>query len=332
MTTTTNFSTFHNKAEALIIPTISCFQKISKKYFLFHFAFFLLATIELVSIAIFFSPLIDSFFMGIAVALLFFTALLYFILKLYYTEQKPEELAQLRDEYIAACKEYLPRGINKSEEHLAIANSACKAAESLKNAGHSFYEIPEKLQFLSSTIRKLSSQFHANDVEKIKELFLLASINAHIDLIRCEPTSLDAHAATANAYVMLASHYAAQKLQGKRKHQALEKKHRLVLERALEEFKILNEYAPDDPWVHEQLALSYASLKMVKQEIQECEIILKLKPLDLASMVRLGKLYFQTGENAKGLKMYEKLKELDTEKADLLIQHYDLSTINTCIL
>ncbi|MDB6081466.1 MAG: hypothetical protein JWO53_738 [Chlamydiia bacterium] len=326
--TTVNYATFHSKADALIEPTLRCFQKISKKYFLFHLAFALLVSLEILLIGFFFSPLIDSFFMGIAIALLFFTALLYFILRLYYTEQKPEELLQLRDEYLAACKEYLPHGIQRSDEHLAIANSACRMAESLKNTEQYFYKLPQNLSFLSPTFQKCSLQFHSNDVEKMKELFLLASIKEHISLIKCEPTSLDAHAATANAYVMLSSHYSVKKRERKRKLADLEQKHRYILERALEEFKILNDYAPDDPWVHEQLALSYQALKMVKQEIQEYESLLKLKPDDYTALCKLGSLYFQEGENARGLKIYEQLLTLQPDKAAELIQHYGVGVLN----
>jgi len=310
---TVSFASFHDQVAKLTEPTLACFQKISKKYFFFHLAFALGVAAEVLLIGIFFSSITDSFFMGIAISLLFFTILLYFILRLYYHEQKPEDLRQLCNEYLSTCKEYLPRQIGPSDEHLALANSACLAANWLDGAEANFYRLPEKLRLLEPKLQQCSLRFHASDVQAMKELFLLASIEQHISLIRIEPTSIDAHAATANAYLMLAELYGTTTESNK--------KARWAQGRALEELKILSEFAPDNPWVHEKLAKSYQALKMKKQEIQEYEILLRLQPENLDARFTLGVLYFQEGENAKGLKIYEELRKT-SDKAESLIQHY----------
>ena len=323
--------TFHDRVEPLIEGAAICFQKISKKYFLFNLAFAFLVTCETLLIGFFFSPLVDTYFLGIAIALLFFTLLLYFILRLYYHEQKPEEFTQLRDEFISTCKDFSPFGKNSSEHHLALASACCRMKERLAESELSFYKVPEKFSFLAPIIEKAVSRFHLADIHKMQELFLCSSIDEHVKLIKREPTSLDAHAATANAYVMLSALYHNPKtlknISSKKLHE-LKRKHRLATQSALEEFKILSEYAPFDPWVHEQLALSFHNLQMPKEEIAEYETILTLRPNDLDTLSTLGLLYFNQGEQAKGLKIYEKLKERDAQKAEELIQNYGKLVIN----
>jgi len=95
-----------------------------------------------------------------------------------------------------------------------------------------------------------------------------------------------------------------------------------VAERAIEEFKVLNDYAPNDPWVHAQLAYSYHDLQMPKEEIKEYETILKLNPGDRDTLYKLGLLYFQEGMNAQGLRIYEELKRSHYKKAESLMENY----------
>jgi len=50
-----------------------------------------------------------------------------------------------------------------------------------------------------------------------------------------------------------------------------------------------------------------------------------LLPDDDEILYKLGTLYFQEGENAKGLAIYESLLERDLGKAQALVQHYGSS-------
>jgi tetratricopeptide (TPR) repeat protein len=92
--------------------------------------------------------------------------------------------------------------------------------------------------------------------------------------------------------------------------------------RAIEEFKIINNYAPNAPWVHEQMAYSYRDLKMPIEEIQAYEMILLLNPTEVEILFKLGVLYFQLGRNADGLRIYEQLRKLHASKGENLITHY----------
>ena len=108
----------------------------------------------------------------------------------------------------------------------------------------------------------------------------------------------------------------------KKYDEKFEKKFRMTAEKAIEEFKILSQYAPNDPWIHAQLAYSYHDLQMPLEEIQQYETIQKLNPDDKDNLYKLGVLYFQQGMNAKGLKVYEELKKAHYKKAENLIKHY----------
>ncbi len=317
---------FQHKVDSLIDAAQTCFQQISKKYFVFHLAFALLVFCEVILALFFFAPLIDSYFIGIAIALIFFTLLLYFILRLYYNEQKPEELTLLCDEFVKACKDFALFNENTPDHYLSVASSCYRMTDHLQKSVPQFYTVPKQLHFLAPLIDKYGFQFHLDDLHKMKELFLLAAIDEHLRLIKSMPTSLDAHAACANAYMTLSSHYVdcknSKKIRSTRKLQELVRRQRHTAQRALEEFKILNEYAPSDPWVHEQLAVSFRNLQMPKEEIQAYETILQLDPHDFEAVYQLGLCYFKQGDIGKGLKMYEKLKAADAEKAAELIQHY----------
>ena len=91
---------------------------------------------------------------------------------------------------------------------------------------------------------------------------------------------------------------------------------------AIEEFEIVKEYAPNDPWVYAQLAYGWKELNMIEKEIEAYETIVSLRPGDLDSLFYLGTLYFSCSKNAKGLQIYENLRKLDERKAMELIGYY----------
>ncbi len=84
------------------------------------------------------------------------------------------------------------------------------------------------------------------------------AIYEYIEQIIKDPMDWGGHQEIANAYVMLYS------LLTEAGHLEDGKKY---CRRAIEEFKILCQYAPQDPWVHTQLAYGYHDLKMPKEEI-----------------------------------------------------------------
>ena len=84
----------------------------------------------------------------------------------------------------------------------------------------------------------------------------------------------------------------------------------------------MGHYAPNDPWIHEQLAAGFRDLNLPEEEVKEMELVLKLRPHDKETLFRLGSLYFQQGLNAKGLQVYEELQKANYKKADSLLASY----------
>jgi hypothetical protein len=156
-------------------------------------------------------------------------------------------------------------------------------------------------------------------------MLLISSINEHLDQIRNTPTDLEVHASLANIYSLLSLLYKEVKkkvFSSRSSKQILEQKFLAAVNCTIEEFKILNDYAPNDPWVHSQLSSAYRSLCMYEEEKRENELILKLCPNDYNVLFRLGTLYFQLGQTAKGLQVYEDLKKAQYKRAEELLSSY----------
>jgi tetratricopeptide (TPR) repeat protein len=275
----------------------------------------------------------QSSLVAMGLALFFLTLFSYYILRVYFRTQRPEQMHYLVSRYISACQVLLNYQKGVPEHHLALANACLKLAKMLEGKEDELYHLPRWLAFLSKNVEHISAWWHWEDVHAIREILLQKSIEEHIELVKCEPTGMEAHTALANTYVMLSSLYVTNEKQEdaeeadfwtppKFRSPLMEKKFRQTAERAIEEFKIIGDYAPNDPWVHSQLAYSYRDLKMPEQEIKEYEILLKLMPEEKDTMYKLGVLYFQQGREADGLQIYEKLKRSHLKKAEALIKHY----------
>lgn len=293
--------------------------------------FSLLLAIELVLFGCFFVFLLQSAYFAISLASIVLTLFSFFMTLQYLGSQQLEQLEMIKNDYVDECRQFLNYQIGIPQHHVAIANACSKFADKLHGREYNYFQI-SWLHFINPFMEKLSCFFHWKMLYQMKEILLLTSIQEHINLVKCEPTSLEVHAALANAYVMLSGLYMdPRKIDGYDHDQwippqkytdEIEKKFRTTAQKAIEEFKILNDYAPNDPWVHAQLAYSYHDLQMHIQEIQEYEILLKLRPNDVDTLFKLGVLYFQQGQNALGLKMYEELKRSHLKKAELLIDYY----------
>lgn len=308
------------------------FDRIVKRYVAFNLFFLSLCTIEVICLIFFFAWLAKSLVLALSLAVVFFTIFSFLTLRLYFQTKKPEQFKGIKERYLSTCKGFLTYPEDSSEYHLAIANAYCKFANRIHAKEYNYYRPPSWISFLIPWMEKFACWWHWEDIHSMKELLLQDTVNEHLKLVKAQPTSLEAHAALANAYVMLSGLYIdPRNMEGydddrwipqNKYNEEFKKKFRFTAERAIEEFKILSEYAPDDPWVHSQLAYSYHDLQMPHEEIKEYETIQKLAPHDKDNLYKLGLLYFQQGLNAKGLRVYEELKKAHYAKAESLIKYY----------
>jgi len=323
---------YDEKIRHLHLPLFKKAQKIASTYILFHLGFLLVAGIEIALFLSFFALLGKSSVLAFLLALFLLSLFSFFVLRLYLQAKKPQQLLLFCEEYLEECKAMMGYQEGIPENHIALASLAQKLTKELHEREYFFYSPPEFLQSLKITMEKFSSFCHWRDLHEMKEYLLSYAIDEHIKAVRCEPTHLEIHAALANAYVMLSSLYAdPRKYEGcdeekyipaERLSDEMQQKFCEIAGRAIEEFKILNDYAPEDPWIHIQLAYSYHDLQMPEEEMQEYEIVLKLCPEDNETLFKLGMLYFQQGKHAKGLRIYETLKKTHHQKAENLIKFY----------
>lgn len=325
-------NTSHPEVAHLWTPTLRLLSRYIRSSILFNSIFFILATAEIILFLSFFALLSQSAVLAFTLAIFFLTLFSYFVLRLYMQTKRPEQLMELCEEYLDRCREIIRFQEGIPEHHIALATAAHKFAATLHEKEYLFFQPPPYLASLGSTLEKFSCFCYWKELHRLKELLLRTSVEEHLKVVQCEPTNLEGHAALANAYVMLSSLYADPRkyhdyddekwVAPERYSLEMQAKYKTMAQRAIEEFKILNDYAPDDPWVHVQLAYSYHDLQMPSEEIREYELVLQLRPDDKDTLFKLGMLYFQQGMNAKGLRIYELLKQTNSRKAESLIKFY----------
>jgi tetratricopeptide (TPR) repeat protein len=297
------------------------FRRIVQNYIFLHLFFFTLLSCELIGLLLFISnPVMAALGLGA----LFLTGFSYLVLHFYYQARKPERLQQLKESFLQSCRRHMSAPTGELQHHLSIAEALLKLASYLEDFEKNFYQPPAFLQFLNPLLNRLSASCYWRDVFKLKRHLLAAAVEEHLKQIRVTPTDLEVHASLATTYVTQSKIYRI--LSQNRKEQLLFEGHfRKSARLAMEEFRILNHYAPNDPWVHEQLADGYRELEMPEEELKEMEILLQIRPQDKEILFRLGQLYFHQGMNAKGLQIYEELKQFNFKKAEELIASYGQS-------
>ncbi|HSX25519.1 MAG TPA: hypothetical protein VLE89_00755 [Chlamydiales bacterium] len=299
------------------------FRRVTHSFVSFNLLFSVLFAVELTVFFLFLPIFSRSAVLAFALGGLFLTFFSYFVLLFYFQARKPEQLIHLRDQFVRSCRQLLPLPPGEAQHHLSLAEALSKLAAYLHDFEWNFYKTPRFLHSFSRLISRFSAYCYWEDVFKMKLLLLHAAVEEHLKQIRSTPTDLEVHASLANSYVSLSKIYALPRREPGPKTKALfEEKFRTAAQLAIEEFRILSQYAPNDPWVHEQLAVGYRDLGLPEEEIREVETLLKLRPQDKEILFRLGMLYFEQGQNAKGLQVYEELKQANFKKAEDLIAVY----------
>lgn len=303
---------------------LSKFKKISKTYVFLHGLFILFFVLEISLFFSYFSILDNpSFLIASGLGCFFFTGFAYFLLSFYFQSKKPEQWLELKNEFLTSCRQNLSIPLGEASHHLSIAEALSQFATYLQDFEETFYRLPSFMHSWSNMVKNFSWYCYWEDIFHWQELLFQTAIEEHLLQIRITPTDLEVHASLANTYVALSKLYKHIFLEAKKKYRSMsEENFKKYSKLAIEEFQILNDYAPDDPWVHEQLAGAYKNLDMRKEELQEMELLLQLKPQDKETLFRLGLLYFQQGQNAKGLRVYETLKKHNYPQAIDLIASY----------
>lgn len=325
---------FQEQLSLLAASTLDQFKAITRHFALFHLLYFGLALLEIFLFLLFFSFFAKSALMAFCLAGFFLTGFSYFVLLFYFQAKKPQQMFQLRSQYRIACKKALPFSPGTSEYHLSLAQAFYRLIEALDKQEQTYYPFLSSFKTLAPLMEKFSIWAHWKDVHSMKELLLFFALEEQMQLVKAMPTDIEAHASLANAYVALSKLYMDPNKKDlteppiwvSRDYSSpeMQQKFQTAAECAIEEFTILDDYTPRDPWVHAQLASLYHDLELPEEEIREYETLLAISPDNKEVLLRLGILYFQQGHNSRGLKIYEQLKREEGAKAEELISYYDI--------
>ncbi len=295
------------------------FRKIIQSFIRLHLVFSLLIIGELLLFLPFATKLAIAAF---ALGGVFITLFSYVVLLFYYQTKKFDQLLHLKEQFLQSCRQHISVPAGEAQHHLSVAEALSKLASYLQDFELHFYKVPALLQPASPLLGRLSYLCYWKDVFKMKRLLLQAAVEEHLKQVRVTPTDLEVHVSLANAYIALSKLYRDAIPQAAKQTQMFTESSRDAARLSVEELRILNHYAPNDPWVHEQLAMGYNRLDMPEEELIELETLLKLRPQDNEILFRLGVLSFQLGRNAKGLQIYQELMQSNFKKAEDLIASY----------
>lgn len=306
--------TLHQTLHPLASSALEHFKALLHRLALFHGLFLGLIVFELFLIAFFFSFLVQSAFLAISVALLVLTVFCYFVLRLWVQTKKRQDAERLADAFQESISR-LSGDDERSFDHYSLLTRALHTLASI------IKKDPEDLlasYAFAAPLRPLVNYLYHKLIREerllIQELILDRTIQLWIEFIRQQPTHLEAHAGLGTTYITYSTLYSGQK-----KHQ---ERFKNLVQKAAEEFKILSSYAPNDIWVHHQLANTYHDLALRKEEIRAYEAILALEPQDAETLLKLGRLYFEEGRAAEALSLYEELKKFSPQKSEQLIAFY----------
>jgi hypothetical protein len=308
--------------------TIKSFKKQILLISFLKLGFSLLLALEIITFSLFILSDARASILAISLGIIFLSFFSFFIIIHYHQTKKADQLIKLKDRFINSCKQTTSIPSSTAEHHLLLAKAILKLVSYIDGVENSFLNLPY-LKIFQHSIKRLSFFLHADDLFKIKEMLLIAAVSQHLEQIHSTPIDLEVHASLANTYLLLAKLYNLSIDNNLSSYKKIKKyifdKYEKAAKLAIEEYKILNEYAPNDPWVISQLAHCYNSLNMHEKESVEYEKILSLNPDDYEILYRLGVLSFKIGQNAKGLKIFNQLKKHSPKKAKKLISNYDLS-------
>lgn len=322
-----NSAFFEEQANHLAEQTVSHFRKITRFYALFHMGYFALGFLELLGLLLFFPFFAKSLLIAFSLGAVFLTVFSYFVLRFYFQAKKPEQFFRLKTEFIDACKRLLPSNLDPSP---LLTHAVYRLISKLEGQEHQYYQLSEQFKTLAPLLEKFSLWCHWKDVHQMKETLHHYCIHKRVEFVKLQPTDIETHASLANSYIALYKECLPPKtlnygfIAKEYASESMKEKFQSVAKRAIEEFKIIDAYAPNDPWVYAQLAVIYHDLNFFEKELETYEILLRIAPQDSELLLRCGALYFQQGRIAQGLKIYEHLKKSKDPKADELIGYYDV--------
>ena len=311
---------------SLVDQTLREFQVLTRRYALFHASFLTAFVLELLALLIFMPFQAKTMSFAALVALTFLTVFTYFVLRFYFQTRKPQQFIVLRNKFLLTAFEKGQKKWSVEELHPIY-----ELLQKLQGQESQYYCLPSFFEMIAPLVEKFSIWCHWEDVQWMKETLHLHALQKIFDWIKLSPTDVELHRILAASYMALHQIYqmpaASTAFDSFTERQYASPEMRAKFEKAaysaLEELKVVLSYAPNDPWTLRQMAQVYHDLELKQDEKKTYEMLLSLKPQDGETHYQLGKLYFELGHMAEGLRLYQELREQKNPKAQELIAHYD---------
>ena len=300
-------------------------------YAYFHVLFISFLSVQLLSFLLFFSYFSKSIACASALALFFLTLFSYFVLLFFFQAKKPEQLLAIRNTLLDSCQSILIEKNSREASNLQLAKIVLKSASLLSQEEHHFYKEAALLSALTPLAGKCKIRLHWKNFLAMKEFLFSLCIEQITAEIKESPLDLGAHALLAETYLQYSLLYLSPDttslpwMPTEYFSSIFHQKFLACSTRAIEECLILQEYGEKNVWLYTELAKIYELQGNTEKEIQSQEEIRSLSSNDPEVLFRLGILYFKQGYNAKGLKIYEELKQSFPKEAMQLIEHYPFS-------
>lgn len=320
-------STLEFVFSSFIVQCKNCFRF----YAYFHVLFISFLSIQLLSFLLFFSYFSKSIACASALALFFLTLFSYFVLLFFFQAKKPQQLLSIRNTLLESCQNLFIQKNSTDTPHLQLAQIVLESITLLSEEEHNFYKKEALLLTLTPLSGKCKIRLHWKNFLAMKEFLFSLVLEEITDHIKEVPLDLKAHALLAETYLQHSLLYIPPEISSlpwipaEYFSSLFHQKFLACSTRAIEECSILEEYGEKNIWLYTKLSKIYQLQGDTEKEIQCQEKLLSLSFNDQEALIRLGILYFKQGYNAKGLKIYEELKNNFPTEATQLIEYYPFS-------
>jgi len=277
----------------------------------FFFFAFLLASLAICALIASQSALAFGIF---AVAMI--TALLIaYVTMRFCAERKEEEAEKLTQALIDECHATFDPFESVEQTHLIAAEAARSLSADLKGVEKELCR--PVIKSLDQAFEKLSLLIHGNGVRALRKEALQAAASEIIEAIVQNPISPEHHKKLAIVYLEVACLYADEggipsSLEAYSK----------AIRQAISQLGVAKHLGSRDPWLYEQLIECYGALKEEKELLETCSELLEIAPERSDALYYVGRRYFEYGLYAEGLRIYERLLQMDSERAHVLLRVY----------
>lgn len=240
------------------------------------------------------------------------TLLITYVTIRFCAERKEEEGKQFAEELIRECHATFDPFESREQTHLIAADAARNLSAAI--AGLEKVLCRPFFRPLEPAFEKLSALIHGSGVRFLQQAALQCAALEITEAITEKPLHSEHHKKLAIVYLEVACLYAdSARISG-----AYSK----AIRRAISQLGVARHLGLQEPWLYEQLIECYGALKERDKLLETCAELLAIASEQSSVLYYVGRRYFEHGLYAEGLKIYEQLLPVDSERAHTLLRVY----------